>query len=329
MKRVTLVQPAMRRFGSILFPLCGVLSLTACPSDSGSDSGGDGDTTGTSGITVTATMTASDPTSVTETAETGTQSATEATDAEATATESESVTDTETADTGGSSGTTGNDPNNPVDCGGQIWECGDGEDNDGDGHTDLMDPECTGPCDNDESSYQTGIPGDNVDCKQDCFFDGNSGQGDDGCIWDLKCDPANPGEFINCEYSDGNNCGNGSPNQSEDCIMFCEQYVPPGCDCFGCCTVCPEGGECVDIFLNGDPECNVDNLDACTMCTSQIEECGNPCVPEECEVCFGETEPPEGCDEQMCADDLPCTDTPDCPTDYFCYLGCCYPPPPG
>src|SRR3982751_6186781 len=69
-------------------------------------------------------------------------------------------------------------------------QCSDGLDNDGDGRTDYNDPECVGPLDNDESSYATGIPGDNVDaCKQDCFFDGNSGMGDDGCNWQLKCDP--------------------------------------------------------------------------------------------------------------------------------------------
>ena len=58
-------------------------------------------------------------------------------------------------------------------------------------------------------------------------------------------------------------------------------------------------------------------------------ECGNPCVPEECEICFGETEPPEGCDGNECLSDLPCDATADCPVDFFCYLGCCYPPPPG
>jgi hypothetical protein len=320
------VQPAMRRLGSFLILLCGALSLVGCGKETAGDDGADGDeTTGTSGITVSASSPMSNTAS--ETNETGTMSAsvgTEEADASMTATES----DSDSIDTGGSSGTTGNDPDNPVDCGGHVYTCGDGMDNDEDGLIDLMDPECTGPCDDDESSYQTGIPGDNMDCKQDCFFDGNSGQGDDGCIWDLKCDPANPGEFIGCEYSGGNNCENMPPNQSEDCIMFCEQYVPPGCDCFGCCTVCGDEG-CVDIFLNGDPECNIDNLEACTMCTSQIEDCGNPCVPEECEICFGETEPPEGCGENECLSDLPCMDNPDCPTDYFCYLGCCYPPPPG
>src|SRR5262249_30355412 len=69
-------------------------------------------------------------------------------------------------------------------------QCSDGIDNDGDGLIDLADPECVGPLDNDESSFATGIPGDNIDaCKQDCFFDGNSGMGDDGCQWQLQCDP--------------------------------------------------------------------------------------------------------------------------------------------
>ncbi len=227
--------------------------------------------------------------------------------------------------------TTGGGGGNPVDCGGTVYACGNGLDDDGDGFFDLFDPECTGPCDDDEGSFQTGIPGDNMDCKQDCFFDGNSGQGDDGCIWDLRCDPANPGEFINCEYTGGNNCNNQPPNQEQGCIEFCEPFVPPGCDCFGCCTVqTPEGP--VDIFLNSDPDCSLDNLDACSQCTSQIDDCGTPCVPEDCQVCFGETEPPPGCDGgQTCPTGDPCdADQADsCPTDYFCYLGCCYPPPPG
>ena len=71
-----------------------------------------------------------------------------------------------------------------------MTQCSDGIDNDGDGKIDYGDPECVGPLDNDEGTFATGIPGDNVDaCKQDCFFDGNSGMGDDGCDWQLKCDP--------------------------------------------------------------------------------------------------------------------------------------------
>src|SRR6478609_3127994 len=57
-------------------------------------------------------------------------------------------------------------------------------------HSDAGGTNGVGPLDNDESSFATGIPVDNIDaCKQDCFFDGNSGMGDDGCMWQLKCDP--------------------------------------------------------------------------------------------------------------------------------------------
>lgn len=223
-----------------------------------------------------------------------------------------------------------NDPGDPLDCGGAFYACGDGMDNDGDGHADLQDPECTGPCDDDEATFQTGLPGDNMDCKQDCFFDGNSGQGDDGCIWNLRCDPEDPGANIGCEYTGGNNCDNMPPNQDPECVMFCEQYVPPGCDCFGCCTVQTPDGP-VDIFLNSGPDCTLDNLEGCQTCTSQIDDCGVPCLDTECQICFGQSEPPEGCRENDCPNTDPCdSDSPDdCPTDFFCYLGCCYPPPPG
>ncbi len=39
------------------------------------------------------------------------------------------------------------------------------------GRLTANDPECVGPCDNDEGKFATGIPGDNIDaCKQDCFL---------------------------------------------------------------------------------------------------------------------------------------------------------------
>ena len=100
-----------------------------------------------------------------------------------------------------------------------VTQCNDGIDNDGDGKIDLADPECVSPLDNDESSFATGIPGDNVDaCKQDCFFDGNSGMGDDGCQWELKCDPANigAGAAASCPYDPSyHNC---PTTQSQKCI---------------------------------------------------------------------------------------------------------------
>jgi hypothetical protein len=65
-------------------------------------------------------------------------------------------------------------------CGAGGCACNNGLDDDGDGLIDAADPECVGAMDNDESSFATGMPGDNRDPKwQDCFFDGNSGAGDD------------------------------------------------------------------------------------------------------------------------------------------------------
>ena len=154
--------------------------------------------------------------------------------------------------------------------------CSDGKDNDGDGLTDGFDPECTGPADNDEGSFATGIPGDNRDPKwQDCFFDGNSGAGDDRCRYATGC---LTGEL----KPDDKDCA-----LSAACIKFCAPLVPNGCDCFGCCTVgLPDGGS-VDITLSST--CSLDKIDdpkACTTCT-KTDTCGNTCG--HCELCPGKT----------------------------------------
>src|SRR5688500_8302959 len=55
--------------------------------------------------------------------------------------------------------------------GGSV-QCSDCVDNDMDGKIDGFDPECSGPADDREDSFSTGIPGDNIDATmQDCFFD--------------------------------------------------------------------------------------------------------------------------------------------------------------
>lgn len=238
-------------------------------------------------------------------------------------------TSSTTAEPGSTTNVTATTGGGGIACGGKIYRCADGMDNDGDGKTDLDDPECTGPCDDDEGSFQTGIPGDNVDCKQDCFFDGNSGQSE-GCLWDLKCDPANPGAGIGCEYTGGNQC-DGMMGQSEECKANCEQFVPNGCDCFGCCTISTPNGD-VNVFLNSGPDCSLINLDACVQCTPQIDDCGNDCNPDDCELCFGETELPEGCDVPGgCQEwEPPCPNgQADCPEGLFCVTGCCIAPPQG
>jgi len=213
-----------------------------------------------------------------------------------------------------------------VSCGGTIYACGDETDNDGDGMMDLLDPECTGPCDDDEGTFATGIPGDNMDCRQDCFFDGNSGQGDDGCDWNLRCDMENPGAEIGCEYTGAGNCSGQNATQTDGCIDVCTPFTPPGCDCFGCCLVDTPTGERT-IFLNSGAGCALDNLDACQSCT-QSDDCMNDCEPEQCERCFGDEELPEECDgiDQMCDSGTTCDDSSDCPEHWFCLLGCCLPP---
>lgn len=202
-------------------------------------------------------------------------------------------------------------------------ECSDGIDNDGDGQIDGFDAECTGPYDNDEGSYATGIPGDNVDeAWQDCFFDGNSGAGDDGCRYRHGCLTGElPPEHRDCQVS-------------ARCIEFCAPRTPNGCDCFGCCDVTSSDGSIVSIQLvEGCSLENVDDETACPRCTRSTA-CDNECGT--CELCPGRTAedlpaecyPPDtdgGMPMYTCDEGTVCASTADCPLDYYCQLGCCAP----
>ncbi len=304
-----------------------VFALAACGGDDGT-SGGDGTATGTASGSATATATATGSSSGTASSSSSAGSASATGTTTGTADTGTASGGTNTGTAGSSGGASGGSGGGILDCNGKVWACGNGIDDDGDGKIDADDPECTGPCDDDEGSFQTGIPGDNMDCKQDCFFDGNSGSGDDKCEWNLKCDPENPGANIGCPYTPGPQCNNMQPTPSQECKDFCEALVPNGCDCWGCCRVSTPNGD-VDIFLGGDPDCSLDNLDACETCTYQADLCGNPCDPDNCEVCFGGDLPP-GCNDPTCPDPLTaCLDASDCPEGYYCLTGCCYPPPPG
>jgi hypothetical protein len=226
-----------------------------------------------------------------------------------------------------------------------MTQCSDGIDNDGDGLIDSADPECTGPADNDESSFATGIPGDNVDpCKQDCFFDGNSGMGDDGCLWQLKCDPKST--VPKCSY-DMNYASQHtmecsvSMSQTQHCIDFCKRFVPNGCDCFGCCAI---PGAPTPIRL--DPTCTAKDFGDPTKCPpcTQVTQCMNTC--DRCELCVGKTTVPEDCTTSSVDGGTPpdgsppheggvatCTDYPSCtpgvdatcPAGSGCVTGCCLP----
>jgi len=241
--------------------------------------------------------------------------------------------------TGGAGGTTG--------VGGGFTgfgdtQCTDGIDNDGDGLIDAFDPQCTGPLDNDESSFATGIPGDNSDpCKQDCFFDGNSGSGNDGCLWNLACDPANPGA-PDCPYDpDKNNC---PPPPSQKCLDSCSGLTPNGCDCFGCCQITLPDKTTVTVELgDGCDQAHLTDPNFCKPCTQQ-QGCLNPCDP--CEICLGKTElPPEctpdggaggaggagstsngaggGISSTCPSGEQPCNQNNPCPVNYYCLTGCC------
>jgi hypothetical protein len=217
-----------------------------------------------------------------------------------------------------------------VQCGDGPCACDDGMDNDGDGLIDGFDPECTGPYDDDEGTFATGIPGDNKDpIWQDCFFDGNSGSGDDKCRYKTGCltgdlDPSHR----DCQVS-------------QQCLEFCRPLTPNGCDCFGCCEVFDADGDSHFVVIGG--ECSVDGLgtDACQTCT-QTTECTNDCG--RCELCLGKTidDLPDDCfddpnDPDMsssgdgggsggptCEDGLtPCQSSTECASNEYCQLGCC------
>jgi hypothetical protein len=195
-------------------------------------------------------------------------------------------------------------------------QCSNGIDDDGDGLVDGMDPECTLAADDDESSFATGIPGDNRDPMwQDCFFDGNSGAGDDGCRYRTGCltgdlPPTDP----DCELS-------------AECIEFCAPRTPNGCDCFGCCEVTLGDGS--TRLIRTGAGCSLADIDSCESCV-QTADCVNECGT--CELCPGRTAddlPPECYDDPdggmpmyMCDDGVTCMGDSDCPGGY-CSLGCC------
>jgi hypothetical protein len=231
-------------------------------------------------------------------------------------------------------------------CG--TTQCTDCKDNDNDGLTDGFDPDCTGAVDDDEGSFATGIPGDNVDaCKQDCFFDGNSGSGFEKCLWNLACDEKSPGANDGCPYDpDKNNCPGPVTQQ---CIDTCLGLVPNGCDCFGCCAFAMPGGGTRNVFLSAG--CSYENIgdpSICPTCTPRAD-CLNPC--ERCEFCVGKNELPADCagggtgaagssgtaggggDEgplPTCpAGVASCTPTKPClGSNSYCLTGCCTAPPP-
>lgn len=227
-------------------------------------------------------------------------------------------------------------------------QCTNCVDDDKDGFIDWLDPECTGPLDNDESSYATGIPGDNIDpCKQDCWFDGNSGSGNDGCLFDLRCSKATANAA--CPYDPSLSAKECAP-PSTKCIDYCKPLTPKGCDCDGCCQVYdPTGAVHTVKLVAGCDVAHLSDPTKCPVCT-QVPSCLNPCG--KCDFCLGKTSVPPECypsttdagtgeagttDGGTTVPPTPTTPCPTgstvcdpshpCPTGEYCLTGCCIKPP--
>jgi len=175
-------------------------------------------------------------------------------------------------------------------CGSFLYACGDCIDNDADGLVDSTDPDCLGPCHNNEAGFYPMIPGGGgAPCRLDCYYDSNSGSGDDSCEWDARCDPLEP--ELGCMHTSpppaDARC---AAVQPAACLDFCTPRTPNGCDCFGCCELPARGGSWVYLGTQnaaGDATCTLDGVSdpaLCRPCTPH-PTCVNSCA--RCELCLG------------------------------------------
>jgi hypothetical protein len=207
----------------------------------------------------------------------------------------------------------GGAPTVEASCQGKVYACGDLLDNDGDQLVDSQDPDCLGPCDNTEDSYYGGIPGQpGPGCIVDCYFDQDSGSGNDDCRWNHRCDPHEiPPDYYpesplgdKCAYDPeaktpgtDASCTELQASQSKACHDYCGPLTPNGCDCFGCCNLPAGSGSWVWLGSEnekGEGTCSLDVVndpDKCQPCLP-VAACLNDCGP--CELCIGKpTVPPE------------------------------------
>jgi hypothetical protein len=229
-------------------------------------------------------------------------------------------------------------------------QCSNCIDDDNDGRIDGFDPECTGPFDDDEATFATGIPGDNKDAiNQDCFFDGDSGGGNDGCNQHVCClfgattkaECANDlVGLVNNPTQEGNKYDVtkcfpplGTATIPPKCTMVCGPLSPPGCDCFGCCTICdPTTSNCYDIAISPavSPNCTPDLLadpTACHRCVKTTVCGGADCGGTTCVLCPGEDQSdldPSCNGTSTCPMGITeCPTGTECPNETYCSNGCC------
>jgi hypothetical protein len=198
-------------------------------------------------------------------------------------------------------------------CGKRACSCDDGLDNDADGLDDGLDPECTGAFDDDEATFATGTPWKPSACR-DCYWDANSGRGDDSCRYPSEC-LSDPG------FTGKGSCG--SCEVSSECSSSCRARTPNGCDCFGCCEVATPRGVVSIQLVDDCTAARADDPALCPRCTLH-ETCRNDCG--RCELCLGKTlaDLPDDCSSYSCDDDLAvCGSSSPCPTGSYCHQGCC------
>jgi hypothetical protein len=175
----------------------------------------------------------------------------------------------------------------------------------------------------------------------DCYFDQDTGAGNDDCHWSHKCDslevgPDYPPEGSQCAYNPsanipgyGGTCTDASSGQATTCLNYCGPLTPNGCDCFGCCAI---PGIAYTVWLGsenpaGSGSCNLGTLDDPTKCKpcTQVSACFNTC--EHCEVCIGKPDLPPDCsgDQECPPDILPCGQPGQapCSAGFTCITGCC------
>lgn len=241
-------------------------------------------------------------------------------------------------------------------CAGHTYQCGDCEDNDLDGLADSQDPDCLGPCSNNEAGFDLKIPGGaNPPCQLDCYYDASSGSGNDDCYWDHRCDPLEPSlvpDGCTCNPDGQGGCipppsADCPDPQSNTCHNICGPLTPNGCDCFGCCELPAESGHFVYIGTkdtNNVGTCKLGDENNATLChpCTPVGDCLNPCG--HCELCLGKTELPPDCYQgtggsggtggaggsggapQECGPtSQPCglPGQPACPAGQYCITGCC------
>jgi hypothetical protein len=208
----------------------------------------------------------------------------------------------------------------PVLCGAAPCACSNGLDDDHDGLVDGFDGECTGPYDQDESSFATGEVKERSPKCAECFFQAKPGQGNDSCRVATSC-----GIDGTTSISAGN-CNNCTPNTA--CKSGCLSRTPNGCDCFGCCAVQHQGQTLSVRLVETCTLARLDDVDACPRCRIQ-EQCHNPC--DLCELCPGKTLADLGSACQQgdlgftCGSGKACGGPGDCGLLEYCQQGCCLP----